>query len=109
MRQAIHFPGRENTPAGPVSLPGHHGPDKRSEERISKLLRAVDESPVRVVITDRAGTIEYVNPCFTQITGYTAEEAIGQNPRILNRAKPRQRIPAAMGELSPRANGAASS
>ena len=36
-----------------------------------------------VVITDRNGTIEYVNPEFTSVTGYTLAEAIGQNPRIL--------------------------
>jgi PAS domain S-box-containing protein len=35
------------------------------------------------VITDTSGSIEYVNPKFTQITGYSYEEVIGQNPRIL--------------------------
>jgi PAS domain S-box-containing protein len=36
-----------------------------------------------VVITDAKGTIQYVNPAFTALTGYTKEEAVGQNPRIL--------------------------
>ncbi len=36
-----------------------------------------------VVITDRDGTIEWVNPAFTRVTGYAAEEALGKNPRIL--------------------------
>ena len=36
-----------------------------------------------VVITDRAGLIEWVNPAFTRLTGYTPEEAIGKNPRDL--------------------------
>jgi len=56
---------------------------KLAEEEIRKLTRAVEQSPVSVVITDKEGNIEYVNPCFTQITGYTEEEARGQNPRIL--------------------------
>jgi len=48
-----------------------------------KLSRAVEASPASVVITDRDGTIEYVNPTFCEVTGYSEEEAIGQNPRIL--------------------------
>lgn len=56
---------------------------KLAEEQLRKLSRAVEQSPVSVVITDRSGTIEYVNPKFTLITGFTPEEAVGQNPRIL--------------------------
>jgi len=56
---------------------------KQAEDEIRKLSQAVEQSPASVVITDPQGTIEYVNPKFTQITGYTLEEAIGQNPRIL--------------------------
>jgi two-component system, sensor histidine kinase and response regulator len=56
---------------------------KRTEERLRKLSRAVEQSPVSVVITDVRGAIEYVNPKFAQLTGYTPEEAIGQNPRFL--------------------------
>lgn len=52
-------------------------------EHIKKLSRAVEQSPSTVVITDRDGNIEYVNPKFSQLTGYTAAEALGQNPRIL--------------------------
>ncbi len=52
-------------------------------ENLSKLSKAVDQSPVSIVITNLAGDIEYVNPKFTQITGYTREEATGQNPRVL--------------------------
>jgi len=52
-------------------------------EKLLKLSKAVENSPASVVITDLNGTIEYVNPKFTEVTGYTAAEAIGQNPRIL--------------------------
>jgi PAS domain S-box-containing protein len=56
---------------------------KKAEQELRKLFRAVEQSPASVVITDAEGTIEYVNPKFVELTGYTAAEAIGQNPRIL--------------------------
>lgn len=56
---------------------------RRTEEQLRKLSRAVEQSPASIVITDREGRIEYVNPRFEQVTGYTREETIGQNPRIL--------------------------
>ncbi len=56
---------------------------KRAEENVRKLTRAVEQSPTSIVITDITGTIEYVNPKFTQLTGYTSEQVIGKNPRIL--------------------------
>jgi two-component system cell cycle sensor histidine kinase/response regulator CckA len=56
---------------------------RRVEEELRKLSRAVEHSPASVVITDLKGNIEYVNPTFSRVTGYTREEAIGQNPRIL--------------------------
>ncbi|MCX6150720.1 MAG: PAS domain S-box protein [Ignavibacteriales bacterium] len=55
----------------------------KAEKEILKLSRAIDQSPASVILTDLAGRIEYVNPKFTQVTGYTPEEVIGQNPRIL--------------------------
>lgn len=51
--------------------------------RLKKLSTAVEQSPTSVVITDIEGNIEYVNPKFEEITGYTFEEAVGKNPRIL--------------------------
>lgn len=48
-----------------------------------KLKKAVENSPVTIVITDTEGNIEYVNPKFTEVTGYSYEEAVGQNPKIL--------------------------
>ncbi len=56
---------------------------KRTEEFNQKLSKATEQSPVSIIITDANGTIEYVNPKFTEVTGYTRKEAIGQNPRFL--------------------------
>jgi hypothetical protein len=56
---------------------------KRAEADVRKLSVAVEQSQVSIVITDRSGAIEYVNPFFTRATGYSREEALGQNPRIL--------------------------
>jgi PAS domain S-box-containing protein len=56
---------------------------KRIEEQLRQLARAVEASPASIVITDTEAKIQYVNPKFTQMTGYTLEEALGQNPRIL--------------------------
>lgn len=69
---------------------------KWAEEELRKLSLAVEQSPASIVITDTEGTIEYVNPKFTQVTGYTSEEAIGQNPRIL---KTEETAPAVHAEL----------
>ncbi len=60
---------------------------KEAEEQIRKLQRGIEQSAHSVVITDRTGAIEYVNPAFTRVTGYTFEEAVGQNPRILKSGK----------------------
>lgn len=59
------------------------GRRKAAEESLRKLSQAVEQSPVNVVITDVDGNIEYANPKFCQLTGYTLAEAIGKNPRIL--------------------------
>ena len=56
---------------------------KQIESKIYQLSRSVEQSPVTTVITDLQGNIQYVNPKFCQVTGYSFEEAIGQNPRIL--------------------------
>lgn len=55
--------------------------ESKQQERL--LFHAVDQSYDSVVITDAEGSIEYVNPAFTRITGYTKQESLGQNPRIL--------------------------
>ena len=56
---------------------------RRTEEQLLKLSRAVEQSANLVIITDTQGRIEYVNPKFTPVTGYTPDEVIGQDPRIL--------------------------
>jgi len=56
---------------------------KRVEESLIKLSQAVQQSPVTIVITDTCGTIEFVNPKFCQLTGYSTEEVLGQNPKVL--------------------------
>lgn len=56
---------------------------KRTEDQLKRVTQAVEQSMASIVITDLKGNIEYVNPAFTKVTGYSKEEAIGQNPRIL--------------------------
>jgi len=56
---------------------------KLADQALRKISVAMEQSPLSIVITNPDGLIEYVNPAFTQVTGYSAEEALGQNPRIL--------------------------
>ena len=56
---------------------------KQAEEELRKLWNAVEASPTAVMIADVNGKIEYVNPRFTEQTGYRADEVLGQTPRIL--------------------------
>lgn len=56
---------------------------KKIEGRIRQLSQAIEQSPSCAVITDKEGKIEYVNQRFVDLTGYSREEALGQNPRIL--------------------------
>lgn len=59
------------------------GSHKLTADNLRKLSQAIEQSPVSVLITDLQGNIEYVNPQLCKITGYKAEELIGENPRIL--------------------------
>ncbi|MBK1663335.1 GGDEF domain-containing protein [Rhodospirillum rubrum] len=56
---------------------------RESEAAVIKLSHAVEQSSASIVITDADGLIEYANPAFTKISGYTAQEAIGRRPSIL--------------------------
>lgn len=60
---------------------------KRVEESIRKLSQAVEQSPASVVITNLKGDIEYVNAKFVEVSGYSFEEVLGKNPRILKSGK----------------------
>ena len=60
---------------------------RRTEGHLRNLSSAVEHSPASIMITDAAGGIEYVNPKFVEVTGYTAAEVIGQNPNILKSGK----------------------
>ncbi|MCL7488862.1 MAG: PAS domain S-box protein [Desulfobulbaceae bacterium] len=55
----------------------------KNEEEQRRLATAVAHTNDSIVITDRKGLIEYVNPAFTRVTGYSREEALGRNPRLL--------------------------
>ncbi len=56
---------------------------KKAIEELRKFSRAIEQSHASIVITDLHGNIEYANPKFTEVTGYSFKESLGQNPRIL--------------------------
>jgi PAS domain S-box-containing protein len=56
---------------------------KQAQDRLRLLSSALESAANSIVITNRYGNIVWVNPAFTKLTGYTAGEAVGQNPRIL--------------------------
>ncbi len=60
---------------------------KQAEAEHIRLVTAIEQSAEGVVITSTTGDIEYVNPAFSRITGYTREEILGQNPRVLKSGK----------------------
>lgn len=57
---------------------------RRSEETLQRLRLALEQAAEQIIITDHEGTIEYVNPAFEKMTGYTKLEVIGRTPRLLN-------------------------
>ncbi|MCK5076735.1 MAG: PAS domain S-box protein, partial [Calditrichia bacterium] len=60
---------------------------KQAEDEIRKLSMAVIQNPTAIIITDTGGNIEYVNPKFEKISGYSFLDVKGQNPRILKSGK----------------------
>ncbi|TLD41440.1 MAG: Sensory box histidine kinase [Candidatus Jettenia ecosi] len=60
---------------------------KQMEEGLRKLSNAVEQNPCSIIITNTGGKIEYVNSKFVQLTGYTFDEVVGKNPRILKSGK----------------------
>jgi len=73
----------DRNPAGILGVTRDISKRKAAQEELRKLSRAVIQSPVSITITDVNGNIEYVNPQFTKITGYTSEEVLGKTPRLL--------------------------
>src|SRR5262245_7028844 len=65
---------------------------RRAEQALEKLSLAIEQSADSVMVTDRIGVIEYVNPAFESMTGYTRAEAVGQTPRLLNSGRQTQRF-----------------
>lgn len=57
---------------------------RTARDTMRKLNTAVEQGPIAILITDRGGRLEYVNPCFTRLTGWGRDEALGATPRILN-------------------------
>jgi PAS domain S-box-containing protein len=57
--------------------------EREAGEKIRKLSLAVEQSPTMVIITDLNGDIEYVNPKFSEVTGFSYDEVVGRNPRFL--------------------------
>jgi PAS domain S-box-containing protein len=60
---------------------------RRAEEKLKRLFSAVEQTADIVIITNKEGVIEYVNPAFEKVTGYTKTEVAGQTPRILKSGK----------------------
>jgi len=56
---------------------------KQAEAELGRLASAIEQSAESILITDTAGTIQYVNSGFERVTGYSREEVIGRNPRLL--------------------------
>ncbi|MCB1886877.1 MAG: PAS domain S-box protein [Rhodocyclaceae bacterium] len=61
-----------------------HTERKVAEQDLRKLQRAIEQSRATVLVTDRDGMIEYVNPHFTELTGFEPQEAIGRKPSIVS-------------------------
>jgi PAS domain S-box-containing protein len=73
----------DGQPTGFLTLMSDLTDSLRREEWNTQLRRAIDHAAEAVVITDLTGSISYVNPAFEAVSGYTAEELVGRNPRVL--------------------------
>ncbi len=82
---AINSPvGRADGTASMMGMLQDMTDRKTAEEDRSRLATISEQAGESIVVTDRDGAIQYVNPAFEKVTGYAAREAIGQNPRFLN-------------------------
>jgi len=69
---------------------------ERRNKALYKLSSALEYAGESIVITNRRGEIEYVNPAFTKLTGYRADEAVGETPRLLKSGNQDEAFYAAM-------------
>lgn len=65
---------------------------RQADQLLKRLGTAIDQASDAVIVTDADARIEYVNPAFEQITGYTRDEVIGRNPRILKSGEQKPRF-----------------
>ncbi len=79
--------GEDGRPSHYVAVKEDVTERKSAEEQLRKLFLAVEQSPESIVISDLDARIEYVNEAFTRHSGYSREEVIGQNPRVLQSHK----------------------
>ncbi|MHB1372343.1 MAG: PAS domain-containing hybrid sensor histidine kinase/response regulator [Thauera sp.] len=70
--------------------------ERQAKQALEKFSLAIEQSPNAVVITDTDARIEYVNEAFVQTSGFTREEAVGANPRLLKSGRTAQRVYAEM-------------
>ena len=82
-KSIIPLKDSEGQKAGIIGMYNDITNRKISEEELRKLSRATEQSPALIVITDTNGNIEYVNPSFEKVTGYSLSEVKGNNPKIL--------------------------
>ncbi|MEI7891766.1 MAG: PAS domain S-box protein [Myxococcales bacterium] len=78
---------KDGTITGYVGFKEDVTESRKAEEQLRKLSLVVEQSPESVVITDLGRRIEFVNDAFLRATGYTREEVLGQNPRVLQSGK----------------------
>ena len=74
---------KEGRPIGTATISHDITEQRRMIDRLRQMSTAVEHSPAAVVITDSDANIQYVNPKFVELTGYSLAEVLGRNPRIL--------------------------
>jgi two-component system sensor histidine kinase NreB len=65
---------------------------RQTRDELGRLARAIEQTADSVIVTDRQGIIEYVNPAFEQMTGFSREDVMGRTPRVLNSGRQSQRF-----------------
>lgn len=78
---------KEGPPTGLLAVSRDISQRKRAEEARSRLAAAVEHAAESIMITDPNGAIQYVNPAFVKLMGYTQEETLGKTPRLLRSGK----------------------